>query len=245
MPDTIQLDICRQDGPGLPQYWQSFRIPYRPRLNVISALMEIRRNPVDLEGNRAEPVVWDASCLEEVCGSCAMIINHQPRAACSALIDDLEQPIRIEPLTKFPVVRDLLVDRRLLFDGLKASMAWVDIGNTDSDDEPPKIDPELQQVLYKYSQCITCGLCLEVCPQVKPGSPFVGPSTLMQVYYFNQQPLGAPDQEERVKALEAAGGVDYCSDDQSCAKVCPKGIPLLDAISGLKQANAWGWFTDD
>ena len=54
-----------------------------------------------------------------------MIINGTPRQACSALIDDLRQPIRLEPLTKFPLVRDLKVDRTLLFDALKKTHAWM------------------------------------------------------------------------------------------------------------------------
>ena len=64
-------------------------------MNVISALMEIRRNPVNAEGKETTPVTWDMNCLEEVCGACSMVINGKPRQSCSALVDQLEQPIRL------------------------------------------------------------------------------------------------------------------------------------------------------
>ncbi len=105
---TIRLIITRQDGPDAQAFDQEFEIPYRPNMNIISALMEIRRNPVDAKGNKTTPIAWDMNCLEEVCGACSMVINGKPRQSCTALIDQLEQPIRLKPMKTFPVVRDLL-----------------------------------------------------------------------------------------------------------------------------------------
>ena len=78
-------------------------------MNVISALMDIAAKPVTRHGKATTPVTYDSNCLEEVCGSCAMIINGKARMACSALIDNLKQPITLEPFSKFPIVRDLAV----------------------------------------------------------------------------------------------------------------------------------------
>src|SRR5690625_6700890 len=99
-------------------------------MNIISALMEIRRQPINRYGKRTSPVQWEMSCLEEVCGICSMIITGMPRQACSTLIDELEQPIRIEPMKTFPVVRDLIVDREFMFDALKQVKAWIPIDGT-------------------------------------------------------------------------------------------------------------------
>ncbi len=87
---TITLKIKRQAAPEAKPYWEEFQIPYRPNMNVISVLMEIAANPVTREGKQSTPVIYDSNCLEEVCGSCAMLINRRARMACSALIDDLE-----------------------------------------------------------------------------------------------------------------------------------------------------------
>ncbi len=100
-------------------------MPYVSGHNVVSALMYIRENPVNSEGKKVEPVVWDSNCMEQACGACSMLITGVPRQACAALIDNLEQPIVLEPLTKFPLVRDLMVDRQKMFDALLKIKAWV------------------------------------------------------------------------------------------------------------------------
>ncbi|MEK7220885.1 MAG: 2Fe-2S iron-sulfur cluster-binding protein, partial [candidate division NC10 bacterium] len=122
--NTIELTIKRQDEPNASSRWEEFSLPYKPKMNVISALMEVRRHPYTVQGQKTTPPVWDANCLEEVCGACSMIINGKVRQACSALIDHLEQPIVLEPMTKFPLVRDLVVDRQRMFDALKRMHGW-------------------------------------------------------------------------------------------------------------------------
>ena len=103
----VKFEILRQDTPESTPYCEKFEVNYRPNMNVISALMEIRQNPVNVDGKATTPVTWDMSCLEEVCGACSMVINGRPRQSCSALIDQLTQPIQLAPMKTFPVVRDL------------------------------------------------------------------------------------------------------------------------------------------
>ena len=116
---TITLKIKRQDSPESSSYWSTFKLPFKPFANIISCLQEIQRNPITVEGKEVPPVVWDCNCLEEVCGSCTMLINGQVQQACTALVDKLMQPIVLEPMSKFPVVRDLQVDRSRMFENLK------------------------------------------------------------------------------------------------------------------------------
>src|ERR1700744_2958556 len=127
---TVQFKIKRQANPSAESRWEEFELKWHPGMNVISSMMEIAANPVTKDGKPTTPITYDSNCLEEVCGSCAMLINGRARMACSALIDNLEQPIRLEPFTKFPVVRDLAVDRSVLFENLKAVKAWVPIDGT-------------------------------------------------------------------------------------------------------------------
>src|SRR5215471_2271349 len=173
---TVIIKIKRQLTPDTKPVWEEFEIPYRRNMNVTSALMDIAANPVTRDGKKTTPVTYDSNCLEEVCGSCAMLINGKARMACSALLDQLEQPIKLEPFSKFPVVRDLAVDRSVLFENLKRVKAWIPIDGTYDLGEGPRMAAAQQQKAYKLSTCISCGSCLEVCPQVtgtKPGS-FVG-----------------------------------------------------------------------
>src|SRR5438270_10962952 len=127
---SVIIRIKRQPTPSSKPYWEEFTVPYRPNMNIVWALMDSAADPVTREGKATTPITYDSNCLEEVCGSCAMLINGKARMACSALIDNLEQPIRLEPFSKFPVVRDLAVDRAVLFENLKAVKAWVPIDGT-------------------------------------------------------------------------------------------------------------------
>src|ERR1700736_1320464 len=121
---SVIIKIKRQDTPDQKSYWEEFELAHHPGMNVISALMDIAANPVTRDGKKTTPITYDSNCLEEVCGSCAMLINGRARMACSALLDNLEQPVRLEPFSKFPVVRDLAVVRSVLFENLKAVKAW-------------------------------------------------------------------------------------------------------------------------
>ena len=128
--ETIRVKIKRQDRQDSAPYWDEFDVPYSPNMNVITLLQEIQRNPVNASGKKVAPVAWDCCCLEEVCGACTMVINGTVRQACSALVDQLEKPIVLEPMRKFPVVRDLFVDRSRMFEALKRLHAWVEIDGT-------------------------------------------------------------------------------------------------------------------
>ena len=124
---SVIIKIKRQLTPDAKPSWEEFEIPYKPNMNVTSALMEIAANPVTRDGKQTTPITYDSNCLEEICGSCAMLINGRARMACSALLDHLDQPIKLEPFSKFPVVRDLAVDRSVLFENLKKVKAWVPV----------------------------------------------------------------------------------------------------------------------
>jgi succinate dehydrogenase / fumarate reductase iron-sulfur subunit len=117
-PKTVIFKIKRQETPESKPYWEEFEIPYRPGMNVTSSLMDIAANPVTRQGKPTTPITYDSSCLEEICGSCAMLINGQAKMACSALIHNLKQPITLEPFSKFPIVRDLAVYRSVIFENL-------------------------------------------------------------------------------------------------------------------------------
>jgi succinate dehydrogenase / fumarate reductase iron-sulfur subunit len=230
---TIRLRVKRQDGPQAPSYWQEFEIPYKPQNNVISVLMEIRRHPVTRDGAATTPVVWEASCLEEVCGSCTMVVNGGVRQACTALVDKLEQPIVLEPMTKFPVVRDLLVDRSRFFEDLKKVKAWIPVDGTYDLGPGPRLSPQAQEFGYLLSRCMTCGCCLEVCPQYNDHSKFMGAAVIAQVVLFNLHPTGAMNKDERLDVMMGEGGIADCGNAQNCVEICPKEIPLTTTIGEL------------
>jgi succinate dehydrogenase / fumarate reductase iron-sulfur subunit len=228
---TVIIKIKRQDSPTAKSHWEEFELAWHAGMNVISSLMEIARNPVTRDGKPTTPITYDSNCLEEVCGSCAMLINGKARMACSALIDRLDQPVRLEPFKKFPVVRDLSVDRSVLFENLKAAKAWVPIDGSYDLGPGPRISPEQQEAAYPLSRCISCCCCMEACPQFNEETDFVGAATISQVRLFNNHPTGAALKRERLAALMGDGGIQECGYAQNCVEVCPKDIPLTQSIS--------------
>jgi len=228
---SVLIKIKRQATPTTASHWEEFSVPYRPNMNVISALMDIAADPVTKDGKATTPVTYDSNCLEEVCGSCAMLINGRARMACSALIDNLEQPIRLEPFSKFPVVRDLAVDRSVLFENLKAVKAWVPVDGSYDLGPGPRQTQEAQEEAYPLSNCISCCCCMEACPQFNESTGFVGAATIAQVRLFNTHPTGAALKRERLAALMGDGGIQECGYAQNCVEVCPKDIPLTKSIS--------------
>src|SRR4051812_43326551 len=157
----VEVQIKRQERDGAPSHWETFRVKWRPNLNVIAILQDLQINPVTTDGKVTTPPAWEAACLEEVCGTCSMLINGRPRQACTALVDKLEQPIRLEPFSKFPVIRDLITDRTRMFDHLKQVKAWISIDGTYELGAGPRYSQELALTRYKMSECMTCGCCLE------------------------------------------------------------------------------------
>jgi len=231
----VIIRIRRQDGPNQPSRWEEFAVPHRPNMNIISCLQYIAAHPVTTDGQQTTTPVWDSGCLEEVCGACTMLINGKARQSCSALVDKLEQPITLEPMGKFPLVRDLFVDRQRLFNDLKRVKAWVPIDGTYDLGPGPNMPQDLQEQRYPLSRCISCGCCLEACPQYTPANQFVGAAILSQARLFNDHPTGAALKSDRLEALMEEGGVADCSKAGNCVQVCPKDIPLLESIASVQR----------
>jgi succinate dehydrogenase / fumarate reductase iron-sulfur subunit len=244
----VRLKVLRQDGPDQKETrrWEEFEVPWQPQMNVISALMEIQKNPVTADGKKVAPVVWESVCLEEVCGACTMIVNGRVRQSCTALVDHLPgDVITLAPMTKFPLVRDLVVDRSRMFEDLKKVKAWVHLDGSHELGPGPRQSQENQEEAYPLSRCMTCGCCLEACPQVNATSHFIGPAAINQVRLFNLHPSGKMHSGERLDGVMGEGGVDDCGKAQNCVEVCPKEIPLVDSIAQVSRQTTkrmlFGW----
>lgn len=254
---TIRFRVLRCDGPGKPSRWEEFKVVVTPGANVISCLQSIASNPVTADGKQTTPVVWDSGCLEEVCGACTMVINGHVRQSCSCLMDEYApregDVITLEPMSKFPVVRDLWVDRARLFHSLERVKAWVPIDGTYALGSGPKESPSRQAVRYTLSTCMSCGCCLEACPQFTPQGDegkwdhaFIGAHAISQARLFNMHQTGSTLAGERLDALSGPGGVSDCGNAQNCVKVCPKEIPLTESIGEMGRSATFhaiaSWF---
>ena len=256
-PSSFEVRILRQDGPSQPSYWERHRISYEPNLNVISVLQKIAAQATTAEGKMTSPVAWDCNCLEEVCGACTMLVNGETRQACSALVDKLlaENPesIELRPMSKFPVLRDLMVDRQRMYRALERVKAWIPVDGYGDRGAGPRESQDSQQIRYPLSECMTCGCCVEACPQFGKieltqhvdesdeefqqrqnrayDEGFVGAAAISQAMLFNEHPTGHMNAGERLDALMGPGGIQACGNAQNCVSVCPKEIPLTSSIA--------------
>ncbi|HEX3656767.1 MAG TPA: succinate dehydrogenase iron-sulfur subunit [Pirellulales bacterium] len=259
---NFEVRILRQDAPDAPSYWERHRVERENDMNVISVLQRIAARAETADGRKVAPVAWDCNCLEEVCGACTMVINGRVRQACSALVDRLleDQPegIELRPASKFPVVRDLVVDRARLFRALEKIKAWVPVDGYYDLGPGPRQNPSLQHETYPLSQCMSCGCCLEACPQYVKidltrrddetevefaarrrtafDEGFMGAHSISQVIRFNKDPIGGMHADERLAALTEPGGIQMCGNAQNCVAVCPKEIPLTTSIGRAGRA---------
>lgn len=261
-PDSIKVRVRRQDGPGQEPYWELHRLPYEPELNVISVLQKLARQATTADGKKVTPIAWDCGCLEEVCGACTMQINGRVRQSCSALVDrllaDNEDEIVLEPMSKFPVVRDLVVDRQRLFRSLTRVKAWVPVDSYYNMGAGERQLRAQQEQNYPLSECMSCGCCVDACPQFQKieltqesgesdedfearklaafDGGFVGPHAISQAMLFNNHPTGKSIADQRLDALTGPGGIQACGNAQNCVAVCPKSIPLTTSIARAGRA---------
>jgi succinate dehydrogenase / fumarate reductase, iron-sulfur subunit len=253
---TFDVRVLRQDAPEKPSYWERHTLELEPDMNITSVLQRIAAHARNSEGEAVAPVAYDANCLEEVCGSCTMLINGRTRQACSALVEKLlaDHPDEIElrPMSKFPVVRDLVVNRARLFRALERVQAWIPIDGYYDIGPGPRQSQKQQDQAYPLMQCMSCGCCLEACPQYGKieltrlpdetheqlaareqeayDRNFVGAHAISQVVFYNLHPTGALNADARVDALMQEGGIQICGNAQNCVAVCPKEIPLTTSI---------------
>lgn len=120
-----------------------------------------------------------------------------------------------------------------MFENLKKVHAWIDTDGAFNRGPGPKISQKNQEVMYALSTCMTCGCCVEACPQVNDKSKFVGPQIISQVRLFNANPTGKMQKSRRLRPLMEEGGIADCGNAQNCVRVCPKKIPLTDSIAEM------------
>ena len=180
------------------------------------------------------PIEYSCSCLQGICGACAMVINSEPKLACKTFLNEERMVIEydqitIEPLSKFPLVKDLKVDRSILFDAMTECELWLE---NDSEYNLKDLDFE-----YEMSLCLMCGCCTEVCPNYKLGD-FVGaPAAVSASKLVNQE----SDKEhlKKMKKNYKKRFFSHCVKSISCEDVCPMEIPTQRAISKMNRKSVW------
>lgn len=229
-----KLTVLRRKNAKSEPFWQTFYHESKSEADTVAtALLELnaREKPTDAEGNAAEPIRWECSCLQKKCGACAMIVNGRPMLACDAVLKDVEKKgeVRVEPLRKFPVVCDLIVDRSILAENLKTLNAWLT--------EEARLPDKRRETAYKASECLQCGCCLEICPNFYAGGKFFG----MAGVPVTTRLLAETDVKMRKQLAKLYAKHEFagCGKSLACADVCPKKIDVSELLVNANALAIW------
>lgn len=170
------------------------------------------------------------SCRSAVCGSCAMWINGRPRLACQTKVDELGGPIKVGPLPGLPVIKDLVVDMKVLWDAYRNIMPWL-VEKPGAKDMV--ITKKTSDVMEKFYTCILCAACVASCPEAGAKHTYLGPMPLMEGYRLYCDPRDNAKQE-RKKVLGGPDGVWGCHNAFACLDSCPWDVAPVQFIAKLR-----------
>lgn len=206
-----------------------FSVPYEKWTTVLEAILAVKQH-LD------HSVAVRYSCRQATCGSCGMMINGRPRLACFTKISELKSDtVTVEPMSNFPVIRDLAVGFERLFGTHRGIRPYLirDDTELESDEGEFSQSPEELERYIQFANCIKCGLCNAACPTMATDSAFVGPQALAQAYRYvaDSRDRG---RDERLRVIDDSHGIWRCHFAGSCSQVCPKGVDPAMGIQMLR-----------
>lgn len=228
-----QIRVLRRTSANQEPFWQTFLFETDDEeATVATALRELNERETlrDVDGNVADVIRWENSCLQKKCGACAMVINGVPRLACATRLAELKrETVSLEPLRKFPVVADLLVDRSVLMQNLKDASAWLE--------QTAVLEDRRWHTAYEASRCLQCGLCLEVCPNFSVEGAFGGMATMVPLARLLSQ---APHEQRAQLATSYRDAVfGGCGKSLACRTACPANIDIDGLLARSNAAALW------
>ena len=235
MPDQV-LEVFRylpdsEDGPR----FDSYEVSYRDNWVVLDALNHIKETQDPTLSYR-----W--SCRMGICGSCGMMVNGEPKLTCEVFVRDYDtETIKIEPLTHFPVVRDLVINMDDFMEKLPTVSPWlIREEEADLEDGEYRQTPAEVARYKRFSMCINCMLCYSACPVYGLDPTFTGPAVLALAERYN---LDSRDEGHAARAgtVTAHEGIWECTYVGACTEVCPKDVDPAGAIQMLKLSSALDW----
>ncbi len=212
-------------------HWESYEVELEPTDRVLDGIEAIK-------GRVDGTLSLRRSCAHGICGSDAMIINGRNRLACKVLVKSVKQPITIEPMRGFKVLKDLIVDMEPFFAKYRSVTPYL----VEKEARPEKErlqSPKERERFDDTTKCILCGACTTSCPSFWSDPDYVGPAAIVQAhrFLFDSRDQG---KEERLEVMNGHEGVWRCRTVFNCVEACPRGINVTRAIGEVKQALAKG-----
>ena len=183
------------------------------------------------------------ACRVGMCGSCAMMVNGEPRWTCRTHVQRVSEGgrLQIAPLRNLPVIRDLVADMDPFFDKWVAAEGAHHPGRTRHEPIAP-VDPQSanRQTANAGIECINCAICYAACDTVANNDAYLGPAALQRAWTLVNDEKNA-GHAQIINAVSATGGCQNCHSQGSCSRYCPNELDPMGAIAGLKRESARGW----
>jgi fumarate reductase iron-sulfur subunit len=230
MSDVLGVDIWRGTEQGA---FQAFAIPRRTHQTVLDVVTEIQRE-------HDATLSYRFACRVGMCGSCAMVVNGQPRWTCRTRVSEVVRAggrLRLEPLRNFAVVKDLAVEMTDFFDKWKRAHGFFEPGPAPATDfavVPPGSPERIN--CDAGIECIGCGVCYSACDVVAWDRDYLGPAALNRAWTLVNDVRDCGD-AARLDAVSGGAGCQACHTHMSCTAFCPKAIAPTYSIAGLKRAT--------
>jgi succinate dehydrogenase / fumarate reductase iron-sulfur subunit len=191
----------------------------------------------EIQATQANDLACRWNCKAGKCGSCSAEINGMPKLMCMTRLDTIpiDQPVTVEPMKAFPLIKDLVTDVSWNF-AVKQAIPKLKTRKPDAPDGTWRMQQEDIERVQEFRKCIECFLCQDVCHVLRNHhmhAEFMGPRFFTYTAALEMQPL---DTDDRLEHLRKEGGIGLCNITKCCTKVCPEEIHITDnAIIPLKE----------
>ena len=198
-----------------------FDVPYSKGMTVLDVVAYIYKHLDPTLAFRYE-------CRQGICGTCGVMLNKKPVLSCSTQIDVNIKTQMIEPLANFPVEKDLIVDLGPVLKRYEKIKPYLDKIHK------VIITKKKSNESKAFRKCIECGCCIAGSPELtKKSFSDLDPMSLVKIARYVTDPRDGLDR----KTMAKKGGIDKYSDElgKKLSLVCPRGIPIDEAIKLLKR----------
>ena len=228
--DTNTLDVSVWRGDAAGGKFESFQVPSQESQTILDVVVWIQQ--------KIDPsLAYRYACRVGMCGSCAMMVNGQPRWTCRTHVQKVARDNRIEiaPLRNLPVIKDLAADMDPFF------AKWIKADGVfhptrTRDDEISRVNPADRRRVEADAaiECINCAVCYASCDTVQGNPDYLGPAALNRAWTL----VNDVKDGKRASILDAVsqeGGCHNCHSQGSCVKFCPNELSPITSIAGLKR----------
>jgi succinate dehydrogenase / fumarate reductase iron-sulfur subunit len=183
----------------------------------------------NIQATQANDLACRWNCKAGKCGSCSAEINGKPRLMCMTRMNTLpvEEPITVQPLKTFPIMKDLVTDVSWNYE-VKKKIPKLKPRAPDAPDGTWRMSQEDVDRPQELRKCIECYLCQDVCHVLRDHNltaQFGGPRFMIYAAQLEMNPI---DSDNRTTVLKEELGIGLCNITKCCTEVCPEHIKITD-----------------